>query len=315
MDRTVSRRSEPSSRTALMGEQPNPWNILQPQVAKSRHRGAKPSRRFATTDFFATLCPLCFKVHLLAAYLLPKLRYQFAEFLQDTSLKRLGILYLTTCVGTSNTRLRTYNTRDPSHITVPTNINVVPIDYALRLALGAGLTCADERCAGTLGLSARGHLTPLTLLMSAFALLIPPRPITRHLHRLTERSLPRDQRSNPGFDRFGDLSWRSGLFPSSRRTLAPAVCLPRLFRFRSPLLTESRLMSFPPGTEMFQFSGFASKPMYSVYLNTLRPTHSVRSVQPSGQLIKRIAPEISQAITSFAAPVSSPGIHPSSSTN
>ncbi|KAG0447316.1 hypothetical protein HPP92_028432 [Vanilla planifolia] len=45
MDRTVSRRSEPSSRTALMGEQPNPWNILQLQVAKSRHRGAKPSRR------------------------------------------------------------------------------------------------------------------------------------------------------------------------------------------------------------------------------------------------------------------------------
>ncbi|XLT31134.1 hypothetical protein HN873_062426 [Arachis hypogaea] len=45
MDRTISRRSEPSSRTALMGEQPNPWNILQPQVAKSRHRGAKPSRR------------------------------------------------------------------------------------------------------------------------------------------------------------------------------------------------------------------------------------------------------------------------------
>ena len=44
-DRPVSRRSEPSSRTALMGEQPNPWNILQPQVAKSRHRGAKPSRR------------------------------------------------------------------------------------------------------------------------------------------------------------------------------------------------------------------------------------------------------------------------------
>ncbi|KAK8965587.1 hypothetical protein KSP40_PGU001053 [Platanthera guangdongensis] len=45
MDRTVSRHSEPSSRTALMGKQPNPWNILQPQVAKSRNRGAKPSRR------------------------------------------------------------------------------------------------------------------------------------------------------------------------------------------------------------------------------------------------------------------------------
>ena len=37
-DRTVSRRSEPSSRTALMGEQPNPWDLLQPQDAMSRHR-------------------------------------------------------------------------------------------------------------------------------------------------------------------------------------------------------------------------------------------------------------------------------------
>src|SRR5690625_7440884 len=44
-DRTVSRRSEPSSRTALMGEQPNPWDRLQPQDAVSRHRGAKPPRR------------------------------------------------------------------------------------------------------------------------------------------------------------------------------------------------------------------------------------------------------------------------------
>ena len=41
-DRTVSRRSEPSSRTTLMGEQPNPWDRLQPQDAMSRHRGAKP---------------------------------------------------------------------------------------------------------------------------------------------------------------------------------------------------------------------------------------------------------------------------------
>ena len=44
-DRTVSRRSEPSSRTALIGEQPNPWNLLQLQDAMSRHRGAKPPRR------------------------------------------------------------------------------------------------------------------------------------------------------------------------------------------------------------------------------------------------------------------------------
>ena len=44
-DRTVSRRSEPSSRTALIGEQPNPWELLHPQDAMSRHRGAKPPRR------------------------------------------------------------------------------------------------------------------------------------------------------------------------------------------------------------------------------------------------------------------------------
>jgi hypothetical protein len=44
-DRTVSRRSEPSSRTTLIGEQPNPWDLLQPQDVMSRHRGAKPRRR------------------------------------------------------------------------------------------------------------------------------------------------------------------------------------------------------------------------------------------------------------------------------
>ena len=45
-DQTVSRRSKPSSRTALIGEQPNPWDLLQPQDAMSRHRGAKPPRRY-----------------------------------------------------------------------------------------------------------------------------------------------------------------------------------------------------------------------------------------------------------------------------
>ena len=45
-DRTVSRRSEPSSRTALNGEQPYPWDLLQPQDAMSRHRGAKHYRRY-----------------------------------------------------------------------------------------------------------------------------------------------------------------------------------------------------------------------------------------------------------------------------
>src|SRR4030043_1133771 len=45
-DRTVSRRSKPSSRTALMGEQPNPWKLLHLQDAMSRHRGAEQSRRY-----------------------------------------------------------------------------------------------------------------------------------------------------------------------------------------------------------------------------------------------------------------------------
>ena len=56
-DRTVSRRSEPSSRTALMGEQPNPWDLLQPQDATSRHRGAKPSRRYGLLGMISLLSP------------------------------------------------------------------------------------------------------------------------------------------------------------------------------------------------------------------------------------------------------------------
>ena len=56
-DRTVSRRSEPSSRTALMGEQPNPWDLLQPQDVTSRHRGAKPPRRYELLAAISLLSP------------------------------------------------------------------------------------------------------------------------------------------------------------------------------------------------------------------------------------------------------------------
>lgn len=56
-DRTVSRRSKPSSRTALMGEQPNPWDQLQPQDAMSRHRGAKPPRRYELLGEISLLSP------------------------------------------------------------------------------------------------------------------------------------------------------------------------------------------------------------------------------------------------------------------
>ena len=57
MDRTVSRRSEPSSRTTLMGEQPNPWDLLQPQDVMSRHRGAKPPRRYELLGEISLLSP------------------------------------------------------------------------------------------------------------------------------------------------------------------------------------------------------------------------------------------------------------------
>ena len=56
-DQTVSRRSEPSSRTALIGEQPNPWDLLQPQDAMSRHRGAKPPRRYELLGEISLLSP------------------------------------------------------------------------------------------------------------------------------------------------------------------------------------------------------------------------------------------------------------------
>ena len=69
-DRTVSRRSEPSSRTTLIGEQPNPWDLLQPQDVMSRHRGAKPPRR----------CELLGEISLLSlAYLLSVERWPFHE--------------------------------------------------------------------------------------------------------------------------------------------------------------------------------------------------------------------------------------------
>ena len=56
-DQTVSRRFEPSSRTALIGEQPNPWDLLQPQDAMSRHRGAKLPRRYELLGEISLLSP------------------------------------------------------------------------------------------------------------------------------------------------------------------------------------------------------------------------------------------------------------------
>ena len=59
-DRTVSRRSEPSSRATLIGEQPNPWDRIQPQDVTSRHRGAKPPRRYELLGGISLLSPESF---------------------------------------------------------------------------------------------------------------------------------------------------------------------------------------------------------------------------------------------------------------
>ena len=56
-DRPGSRRSEPSSRTPLIGGQPNPWDLLQPQDGMSRHRGAKPPRRCGRLGAISLLSP------------------------------------------------------------------------------------------------------------------------------------------------------------------------------------------------------------------------------------------------------------------
>ena len=67
-DRTVSRRSEPSSCATLTGEQPDPWDLLQPQDVTSRHRGAKPRRRCELSGAISLLSP---------AYLLSVERWPF----------------------------------------------------------------------------------------------------------------------------------------------------------------------------------------------------------------------------------------------
>ena len=56
-DQTVSRRFEPSSRTTLIGEQPNPWKVMPLQDVMSRHRGAKPRRRSELLDAISLLSP------------------------------------------------------------------------------------------------------------------------------------------------------------------------------------------------------------------------------------------------------------------
>ena len=56
-DRTVSRRSEPSSRTILTVEQTDPWKIIHNQDMMSRHRGAEQFRRWELLGITSLLSP------------------------------------------------------------------------------------------------------------------------------------------------------------------------------------------------------------------------------------------------------------------
>src|ERR1700691_3920628 len=84
-DQTVSRRFEPSSRTTLIGEQPNPWDLLQPQDVMSRHRGAKRRRRYGLLGVISLLSP---------AYLLSVERWPFHAGPPDHYLRLSSLLDL-----------------------------------------------------------------------------------------------------------------------------------------------------------------------------------------------------------------------------
>jgi hypothetical protein len=92
-DRTVSRRSEPSSRTTLIGEQPNPWDLLQPQDVMSRHRGAKPPRRCGLLGEISLLSPeYLLSVERWPFHSEPPDHYDLLSYLLDPSVSQLSSL-------------------------------------------------------------------------------------------------------------------------------------------------------------------------------------------------------------------------------
>src|SRR5919108_3152324 len=113
-DQTVSRRSEPSSRTTLIGEQPNPWDLLQPQDVMSRHRGAKRFRRYELLGIISLLSP---------AYLLSVERWPFHEGPPD-HYDRLSSL-LDSSVSQSGRLMPLHsNSRFPTGLSLPSRASV-----------------------------------------------------------------------------------------------------------------------------------------------------------------------------------------------
>ena len=92
-DQTVSRRSEPSSRTSLNGEQPYPWDLLQPQDEMSRHRGAKRCRRYGLLGIISLLSPAyLLSVERWPSHLGPPDHYDRLSSLLDLSVLQSGRL-------------------------------------------------------------------------------------------------------------------------------------------------------------------------------------------------------------------------------
>ena len=94
-DQTVSRRFKPSSRTSLNGEQPYPWDRLQPQDEMSRHRGAKHRRRYELLGGISLLSPeYLLSVERRHFHSLPPDHYNLLSYLLDLSVSQLSSLLL-----------------------------------------------------------------------------------------------------------------------------------------------------------------------------------------------------------------------------
>jgi hypothetical protein len=92
-DRTVSRRSKPSSRTTLNGEQPYPWDWLRPQDVMSRHRGAKHRRRCELLGGISLLSPeYLLSVERWPFHTEPPDHYDLVSYLLDVSVSQSSTL-------------------------------------------------------------------------------------------------------------------------------------------------------------------------------------------------------------------------------
>src|SRR6185437_13008860 len=134
-DRTVSRRSEPSSRTTLIGEQPNPWDLLQPQDVMSRHRGAKRFRRYELLGVISLLSP---------AYLLSVERWPFHEGPPDHYDRLSSLLDLSVSQSGGLMPLHS-NSRFPTGLSPPSRASVTLWEATAPVKLPA----TEGPCAGS----------------------------------------------------------------------------------------------------------------------------------------------------------------------